>query len=200
MRKRIFAGLCALLLAVSMTACGASSSTGDSGEKTESTENALADGTYTADFTTDSDMFHANKACKGKGLLTVKDGKMTFHVSLVSEKIVNLFVGTAEDAAKDGAELLQPTTDTVYYDDGTSEEVYGYDIPVAEVGKEFDLAIYGTKGKWYDHKVKVENGPCRRGLYDFCRSDRRFRKGFHYVAAYAPRQGREDHGGCGIFV
>ena len=157
MRKRIFAGLCALLLAVSMTACGASSSTGDSGKKTESTENALADGTYTADFTTDSDMFHANKACKGKGLLTVKDGKMTFHVSLVSEKIVNLFVGTAEDAAKDGAELLQPTTDTVYYDDGTSEEVYGYDIPVAEVGKEFDLAIYGTKGKWYDHKVKVEN-------------------------------------------
>ena len=135
MRKRIFAGLCALLLAVSMTACGASSSTGDSGEKTESTENALADGTYTADFTTDSDMFHANKARKGKGLLTVKDGKMTFHVSLVSEKIVNLFVGTAEDAAKDGAELLQPTTDTVYYDDGTSEEVYGYDIPVAEVGK-----------------------------------------------------------------
>jgi hypothetical protein len=36
-------------------------------------------------------MFHANEACDGKGTLTVKDGKMTFHVSLVSKKIVNLY-------------------------------------------------------------------------------------------------------------
>ncbi len=36
----------------------------------------------------------------GKGTLTVKDGKMTIHVSLVSKSIVNLFVGTAEDAKK----------------------------------------------------------------------------------------------------
>ena len=76
-------------------------------------EPALADGVYTADFDTDSSMFHANEACDGKGTLTVKDGEMTIHVSLVSKTILNLYPGLAEDAKTDGAELLQPTTDTV---------------------------------------------------------------------------------------
>ena len=118
---------------------------------------ALADGVYTADFSTDSSMFHANEACDGKGTLTVKDGVMTIHVSLVSKSIVNLFPGLAEDAQKDGAELLQPTTDTVTYSDGLSEEVYGFDIPVPALDTEFDLALIGKKGVWYDHKVSVSN-------------------------------------------
>ena len=116
---------------------------------------ALEDGEYTVEFHTDSSMFHVNEACDGKGVLTVKDGKMTLHVSLVSKSIVNLFVGTAEDAQKDGAVLLQPTTDTVTYSDGTSEEVYGFDIPVEKINTDFALAIIGTKGKWYDHTVSV---------------------------------------------
>ena len=120
-------------------------------------EPALADGVYTADFNTDSSMFHANEACDGKGTLTVKDGVMTIHVSLVSKTIVNLFPGLAEDAQKDGAELLQPTTDTVTYSDGLSEEVYGFDIPVPALDTEFDLALIGKKGVWYDHKVSVSN-------------------------------------------
>ena len=41
-------------------------------------EAALPDGVYTADFDTDSSMFHANEANDGKGTLTVKDGQMTF--------------------------------------------------------------------------------------------------------------------------
>ena len=60
-------------------------------------------------------MFHVNEANDGKGTLTVEDGKMTIHVSLVSKSIVNLFVGTAEDAQKEGAEILEPTTDEVTY-------------------------------------------------------------------------------------
>ena len=123
----------------------------------EPAEPALADGVYTADFSTDSSMFHANEACDGKGTLTVKDGVMTIHVSLVSKSIVNLFPGLAEDAQKDGAELLQPTTDTVTYSDGLSEEVYGFDIPVPALDTEFDLALIGKKGVWYDHKVSVSN-------------------------------------------
>ena len=123
----------------------------------EETKAPIEDGTYTAEFDTDSSMFHANEACDGKGTLTVKDGKMTFHVSLASKNIVNLFVGKAEDAQKDGAELLQPTTDTVTYSDGMTEEVYGFDIPVPELDKEFDVALIGTKGVWYDHKVSVTN-------------------------------------------
>jgi hypothetical protein len=127
------------------------SSTADTGSAT------LADGTYDADFTTDSKMFHVNEALDGKGKLTVKDGKMTIHISLASENIVNLFEGTAEDAQKEGAQLIEPTTDTVKYGDGTTEEVYGFDVPVPALDQEFDLALIGTKGKWYDHKVKVSN-------------------------------------------
>ena len=82
---------------------------------------------------------------------------MTFHVSLRSKKILNLYLGTAEDAKQNESEWLQPTTDTVTYKDGTSEEVYGFDIPLKSVDKDFDLALIGTKGTWYDHKVSVRN-------------------------------------------
>ena len=126
---------------------------------TETTQNEaqLPDGVYTADFSTDSSMFHVSEACDGKGTLTVKDGIMTIHISLGSKKILNLYPGLAEDAAKDGAVLLEPTTDTVTYSDGMTEEVYGFDVPVPAIGEEFDLALIGTKGKWYDHKVKVSD-------------------------------------------
>lgn len=129
----------------------------DDKKDASSAENTLEDGVYTAEFDTDSGMFHVNEANDGKGTLTVKDGKMTIHVSLASKKILNLFAGTAEDAQKDGAELLEPTTDTVTYSDGMSEEVYGFDIPVPAIDEEFDVALIGTKGKWYDHKVSVKN-------------------------------------------
>ena len=118
---------------------------------------ALPDGVYTAEFNTDSSMFHANEACDGKGTLTVENGEMTIHVSLASTSILNLFPGVKEDAEKEGAELLQPTTDTVTYSDGLSEEVYGFDIPVPALDEEFDVALIGKKGTWYDHKVSVTN-------------------------------------------
>lgn len=125
--------------------------------ETAQNEAQLSDGVYTAEFSTDSSMFHVSEACDGKGTLTVKDGVMTIHISLGSKKILNLYPGLAEDAAKDGAVLLQPTTDTVTYSDGMTEEVYGFDVPVPVIGEEFDLALIGTKGKWYDHKVKVSD-------------------------------------------
>ena len=126
-------------------------------EESEETSGALEDGTYEAKFDTDSGMFHVNEANDGKGILTVKDGKMTIHISLVSKNIVNLYVGKAADAQKDGAELLQPTTDTITYDDGSTEEVYGFDVPVKALDETFDLALVGTKGKWYDHEVSVSD-------------------------------------------
>lgn len=125
----------------------------DSGQ----TNAELPDGVYTAEFKTDSSMFHVNEACDGKGTLTVKDGKMTIHISLTSKNIVNLYPGLAEDAAKEGAELLLPTEDTVTYSDGMTEEVNGFDVPVPVLEEEFDLALIGTKEKWYDHKVSVSN-------------------------------------------
>ena len=168
--KRVFSCVVAASLTLSLLAgCGASSAASSAASGAASSETAssvassavetaaLPDGVYTADFDTDSSMFHANEACNGKGTLTVENGQMTFHVSLASTHIVNLYLGKASDAADHEADWLQPTTDTVTYSDGTSEEVYGFDIPVSAVDADFDLAILGTKGKWYDHVVSVRN-------------------------------------------
>ena len=129
----------------------------ESTSTTESTVGTLEDGVYTAKFDTDSSMFHVNEAYDGRGTLTVKNGKMTLHIVMPSQNIVNLFLGTAEDAQKDGAKLIQPTTEEVTYSDGSKEEVYAFDVPVEALEKEFDLALIGTKGKWYDHKVSVSD-------------------------------------------
>ena len=121
------------------------------------TECPLADGVYSAEFRSDSSMFHVNEAHHNRGTLTVSGGKMTIHVSLASKKIINLFYGTAEQAKKKGAELIMPTVDTVTYDDGYTEEVYGFDIPVPYLDEEFDCALLGSKDNWYDHKVSVSD-------------------------------------------
>lgn len=149
--KRILTVILALVMLLLTAACGAGNNTGNESKA------PVADGVYTADFKTDSTMFHVNEANKGKGTLTVKDGQMVIHVTLVSKSILNLFPGTAEDAQKDGAKLLQPTVDKVKYSDGMEEEAYGFDIPVPYLDEEFDCAIIGAKGKWYDHKVSVSN-------------------------------------------
>ena len=172
MKKKLLMVLISVSMIASVfTGCGNSAETKDSGkaqteqaatkedaeDKAEDEKAALEDGTYTAEFNTDSSMFHVNEADEGRGILTVENGKMTIHISLVSKKIVNLFVGTADDAKKDGADILEPTTDTVKYSDGTTDEVYGFDVPVEALDEEFDLAILGTKGEWYDHKVSVSD-------------------------------------------
>ena len=117
----------------------------------------LEDGTYIAEFNTDSTMFSVNEAKEGKGTLTVVNGQMTIHVSLVSKGILKLFPGSAEEAQQEGAAVLEPTIDEVTYSDGTKKEVFGFDIPVPVIGEEFNCAIAGEKGKWYDHKVSVTN-------------------------------------------
>ncbi len=117
----------------------------------------LKDGVYSAEFNTDGSMFHVNEAYKGRGILTVKDGKMTIHITMPSKNTVNLFLGKADDAQKNGAVLIDPTVDTVTYEDGMQEEVFGFDLPVPYIGEEFDCALVGTKGKWYDHKVSVDD-------------------------------------------
>lgn len=118
---------------------------------------ALSDGVYTADFDTDSSMFHVNEACDGKGTLTVENGEMTIHISLTSKNIVTLYPGLANEAESDEAGWLLPTVDTVTYTDGMTEEVNGFDVPVPALEEEFDLALLGKKGTWYDHKVSVSN-------------------------------------------
>lgn len=127
------------------------------GEYAAESDTVPEDGVYTAEFITDSSMFHVNEACDGKGTLTVEDGVMTIHVSLVSKNIVNLYYGTAEEAQEEGAVLIEPVEDEVTYSDGYTETVYGFDIPVPALDEEYSVAIIGTKGVWYDHTVSVSN-------------------------------------------
>ena len=122
-----------------MTACGNNEAGADKAK-------TLADGQYDVDVSTDSSMFHLNETCGGQGVLSVVDGDMSV-----------LFAGTAEDAQKDGAELIEPTLDQVEYSDGYKEEVYGFDIPVPALDEEFSVAILGSKGNWYNHKVIVSS-------------------------------------------
>lgn len=126
-------------------------------EETSAPVCPLEDGVYTAEFITDSTMFHVNEVYEDKGVLTVKDGEMTMHVTLAGKGVLQLFIGTAEEAQKEGAVLLEHTVDEVTYPDGITDEVYGFDIPVPVLEEEFDCALYGKKGNWYDHKVYVTN-------------------------------------------
>ena len=144
MKKKVIVLLWAVILCCTLAAgCGK--------------KNTLADGRYTGDFNTDSSMFHVNEAYDGKGILTVENGQMTIHVSMPSKNIVNLYLGSAEDAQKDGPEQKQPETATLTFSDGTTEEEHGDDVPGAGMDEEFDLALIGKKGVWYDHKVSVSN-------------------------------------------
>ncbi len=166
------------IMGASVAACGSSNNSADTEntqeenaedandtEETDEAEEAvkpvedaaLEDGIYTVDFTTDSSMFHVNDEYNGKGTMIVSGGAMTVHIVMPSQNIVNLYLGTAEEAQQEGAELIEPGLETVEYSDGTSEDVYAFDVPVPVLDEEFDLALIGTKGKWYDHKVSVSN-------------------------------------------
>ena len=117
----------------------------------------LENGVYKAKFTTDSSMFHVNEADKGLGVLTVRPGNnMRIKVNLSSKNIINLYAGKAADAENDKENWINPKEAEVTYPDGTKETVYSFEIPVPALDKDFDVAILGTKGKWYDHVCKVE--------------------------------------------
>ncbi len=120
-------------------------------------EGVPEDGVYSAVFDTDNSMFHVNETCEGRGTLTVVDGTMTMHIVMPTKNIVNLYYGLAEDAQKDGAVLIEPSVESVTYPDGLTEEVYAFDFPVPYLDATFDLALVGTKGTWYDHKVSVSD-------------------------------------------
>lgn len=156
MRRKLLVLGISVLTVLSLVACGSKKS--EDASATDTTPAVvLEDGVYYAEFNTDSSMFHVNESLDGKGVLTVENGEMTIHVSLTSKNILNLYPGLAEDAAKEDAILLIPTVDEVTYSDGYTETVHGFDVPVSAIGVEFDLALIGKKGVWYDHKVSVDN-------------------------------------------
>ncbi len=177
MKKKIFSLVLVAAMALSVVACGnkaekpavaetevaaeaeaevaESEETPTDAEEAEVAKLDLEDGEYTVEFTTDSSMFHVNETLDDKATLTVKDGVGTVHITLAGTGIINLYVGLAADAESDEANWLNYTEDEVTYDDGMTETVYGFDVPVPVLNEEYDVALLGSKGTWYDHKVKV---------------------------------------------
>ena len=85
MKKKLLVLLLSAVMAVGMmSGCGAKDEASDSkaeatkdvsvveDQEQETVECELEDGTYTAEFNTDSGMFHVNEADDGKGVLTVE--------------------------------------------------------------------------------------------------------------------------------
>ena len=103
--KKILAICAAALMLTACFALAACSGGSKSGGVT--VDCPLDNGTYTADFKTDSSMFHVNEALNGKGTLTVKDKQMVIHVALESKNIEKLYLGKKEDAQKSGATLIE---------------------------------------------------------------------------------------------
>ncbi|MBP5660671.1 MAG: hypothetical protein J6X08_04990 [Lachnospiraceae bacterium] len=129
-------------------------------EQTHEEETAsfdLEDGVYKVDFDTDSSMFHVNECYEGKAKLVVEDGKALLYLVMPSKNILNLYLGLAEYAQEEGAELIVPSTVSVTYADGEEDEVFAFEVPVTVYGENFDLALIGKKEVWYDHKVKISN-------------------------------------------
>lgn len=118
---------------------------------------ALEDGVYAVDFESDGAMFHVNEVYGGKGTLTVSGGRGSVRLVMPSKNICALFLGKASDAKAEGAAVIEPTVETVEYPDGLAEEVYAFELPVPALGDEFDLALIGKKGRWYDHRARLAN-------------------------------------------
>ncbi len=160
MKKRIILALCMALTLSLLTACGSKTEVAAPAPAVDApvapTECPLEDGEYTALFETDSSMFHVTEANEDKGVLTVKDGQMTIHVSLAGKGILNLYRGTAEEAQNDLENVIEHTEDEVTFSDGMTETVYGFDIPVPYLDDTFECALIGKKGTWYSHKVSVK--------------------------------------------
>lgn len=117
----------------------------------------LEDGVYQAEFHTDSTMFHVNEALGGLGIMTVEEGYGTIHICMPSKNIVTLYPGLKENVEGDEDKYILAVEDDVTYSDGFTETVNAFDVPVPYLDEEFDLALIGTKGVWYDHKVYVSN-------------------------------------------
>lgn len=156
--QKLIALFCAVALLVGMTGGSANSVQPVPNCGAASAEGVLADGVYTVDVTTDGGMFRPNEALEGKGTLTVEDGRMTAHITLSGTGFSKLFPGSAEEAKKADAAVIDAVKDSVTYPDGFTDTANGFDIPVASLDEDLPFAAMGKKsGSWFDHTVRISN-------------------------------------------
>ncbi len=115
----------------------------------------LDDGYYMATLTSQDAKFQVNTRMKGLGNLIVEDSLGNISVTLNSNDITKVFVGTAQDAQKEGASVLEARTTKFNNSNGTSEVFNAFLIPVPDIEKEYDCAYFSTDNKWHDNKIKL---------------------------------------------
>jgi len=114
----------------------------------------LKNGKYTVSFATADKlgMIGLNDALNGKTTLTVKGGKMSVYVPMKGVGLTKAFAGTAKDAKKKGAKIINGKKVVV-----GNQEVLAFNIPVKNLNKKFPVSFYSKrKKKWYQKSVTVK--------------------------------------------
>lgn len=105
------------------------------------TAQQLAEGTYEIQVESSSSMFRITKC-----VLTVKDGKMTAHMTMSGDGYGKLFMGTGEEALKAGEDSYIPAV--------AQGDVVTFEVPVEALNVETDCAAWSIKKeKWYDRTL-----------------------------------------------
>ena len=162
-RSLVARATAAVLLGVSLVACGAPAQNAEQRPESAQTETpqtetapteatgteapatkaaAPADGTYQIEAETDSSMFRSERCT-----LVVKDGTYTATLVLPGEGFSKLYFGSAQDAAS------APADEVYEYAEGEDGK-YTFELPVSALDEPLKIAAYGQRrDKWYDHTI-----------------------------------------------
>ena len=114
----------------------------NSGGREDGVPAPLADGVYTIEAVSDSKMFRV-VACE----LTVKGGGMTAVLTLSGTGYKQMYAGTAEEAGKAEAGLIDFVED--------AEGKYTFQVPVEALDRELSYAALGSK--WFDRTLTFDS-------------------------------------------
>ena len=120
----------------------ASGSAASAPASTAAATQELADGTYSIQVNTDSNMFHIT-ACS----LKVAGGQMTATITLPGEGFSLLCFGTTDEAAK-------AADDDIYNYELDKDGKYTFELPVSALDQEMQIAAWGQRReRWYQHSI-----------------------------------------------
>ena len=121
---------------------------------TESSENTLADGTYTVNTTSNNTMF---KVISTK--LTVKNGKMEALIMLSGTGYDHLYLGSAKDAEANQDQWIK-WKDEIPYTTADGQEKTGrtYVIPVSALDQAIPVTVYSkSKKQWFERTITLKS-------------------------------------------
>ncbi len=112
----------------------------------------VADGTYKIEAASNSQYFKIADA-----ELTVKDGEMTAKITIPSMSYLNVYMGTAKDAA------AAKKSELIGFKEVNNQTVFT--VPLEALDKEIDIAAFSkARKKWYDRKVVFDASSLPDGI------------------------------------